>query len=658
MPSKGFLRSLPQLAAFLLAACQLGGGGTEIPNELTGSVYLTGGQPAADAEVILYPVSYTPGNPDSAASLKTTHTDGSGRFSFSNVANGEYNILSRLASPLEKTAASANVPESPAIQSIAYNLLAFSDSTLISGAAQELPPDTLRAPGSLVGKVQLQPQDDPRSSIVQLLGTDYYTNVDSAGNFTLDNLPQGTYRLQVTTFLTNYVPLFKEITILSGKADSLPQPLAPFYSGIPVVTGLTAQARADGTVLLHWNRTNYSQFRTYLIFRDTAGTLFPGTSNPSGTSDTAFVDTVYKNVRYPFGDTSSHTYEYRVRVEDQAGDPGAVLNEVTVTVHPPMVTSGRWHLAAAQAPFPARSFPNALVFNNALWVIGGKSGNTVLQDAWSSQDGMTWKKAFDSLPIPPSQTPLAAAVFQGKLWVMGVRNNHNFLWNSPDGTSWARVSDSISFPNLTNATGLFHSYASLLVFQNQLWVVGGVTQMVNGMSNALFMSHYSSDGVNWNAAKYPDSLSSSINFAASIDSSFLNTAGFGGKIWMAGGVYDFPEFSTSVWNSADGQNWSEAVQNAAFLPRYDHAVTVHNGSLWVTGGYVASTSTDYTINVIETALSSEVWSSADGLSWTQIDTRAPFSPRAHHAAVSFQNRLWILGGDNGQAGLNDIWYFE
>jgi len=668
--AKKFFSRLPILAAALICACQLGSdGGTEIPNEVTGSLYMPNGQPAVNAEVILYPVNYVPGNLDSAGIPVIVSTDDSGKFFLPKVASGEYNILSQITMSFGKTAKLSKASQASgasALQNASFVLLAFSDSLFISGAPQELPPDTLRAPGSLTGKVELQLQDDPRAAVVQVLGTDYYTNVDSTGNFTLNNLPQGTYELQVTPYLPNYIPLFQDVTIVSGKADTLPLPLVPFYSGIPVVTGLTAQARTDGTVLLHWNRMSYSPLQSYLIFRDTAGTLVPGSFLLGGTSDTSFVDTVYKNFRYPFGDTSTHTFEYRVRIQNPSNNLGPLWNPVTVTVTPPMVSSGRWHLAQAQAPFQARSSANAVVFQNALWVIGGQSGDSILQDAWSSADGVTWSKMTDSLPIPTSVIPLSAVVFQNKLWIMGMNNYANFLWNSADGVHWSSVTDTESFSPLL--------WPVLLHFQNQLWVAGGFSlfsflpgpfSTTNLAINPIQLALSSLDGVNWNGVKY-SSLDSTSLPSVGTDSGTAGVVCFKNKMWVVGGKSPFnvvgaplnSAVSEAVQNSLDGHSWSTVITDTAFLPRFDHSLAVHDSELWVIGGYVTRTFTYYSLEVVQTALVNDVWNSADGLTWNVVDTRAPFSARIHPATVSFQGRLWVIGGENAQGPLGDIWYFE
>ena len=60
---------------------------------------------------------------------------------------------------------------------------------------------------------------------------------------------------------------------------------------------------------------------------------------------------------------------------------------------------------------------------------------------------------------------------------------------------------------------------------------------------------------------------------------------------------------SDVWSSADGLNWSQETANAAFLRQADHQALVFNDKLWViaTG--------EYRLNI------NGVWSSDDGIDW-------------------------------------------
>lgn len=50
----------------------------------------------------------------------------------------------------------------------------------------------------------------------------------------------------------------------------------------------------------------------------------------------------------------------------------------------------------------------------------------------------------------------------------------------------------------------------------------------------------------------------------------------------------------------------------------------------------------------------DVWSSSDGIIWTQATAAAAFSARYLHSSVVFDNKMWVIGGDGG-GRKNDVW---
>ena len=62
--------------------------------------------------------------------------------------------------------------------------------------------------------------------------------------------------------------------------------------------------------------------------------------------------------------------------------------------------------------------------------------------------------------------------------------------------------------------------------------------------------------------------------------------------------------------------------------------------MWILGG-----TEDYYFGD-DTSLKNDVWSSADGKEWKQETANAPWSPRAYHAAVVHDGKIWVLGGGN------------
>lgn len=180
---------------------------------------------------------------------------------------------------------------------------------------------------------------------------------------------------------------------------------------------------------------------------------------------------------------------------------------------------------------------------------------------------------------------------------------------------------------------------------------------------------------------------------------------FNGQLWMFGGMmYADDTFRNDVWRSVDGSHWEEAG-NAAWSPRGSQTVVVFRNKLWLFGGanhvdegkgtdaflrdiWTSDDGVTWTqvtdaalwpasdyprVVVFQDALyllggqgHSELWRSPDGEHWTQLAAAAPWMTRYDHGALAFDGRLWVFGGEpaprqvrvRGQAihSLNDVWY--
>ncbi len=139
---------------------------------------------------------------------------------------------------------------------------------------------------------------------------------------------------------------------------------------------------------------------------------------------------------------------------------------------------------------------------------------------------------------------------------------------------------------------------------------------------------------------------------------------FNGNMWVVGGANgsgSVTNYYGDVWKSGDGKNWSETSSNAPFGGRYgSQVVNFVNGGvtqLYLIGGNQGGT------------LKNDVWTSPDGANWTQILANNPaitvntvgasqFCPRQDFNAVVFNNLIWVFAGTNGttgSVGLNDVW---
>ena len=102
---------------------------------------------------------------------------------------------------------------------------------------------------------------------------------------------------------------------------------------------------------------------------------------------------------------------------------------------------------------------------------------------------------------------------------------------------------------------------------------------------------------------------------------------------------------------SDSSTWVQLTNNANWTGRSEHASAVFNDKLWVLGGYDGND-----------GYKSDVWHSEDGVTWELATEDAGWSPRRSHASVVFEDKLWVIGGydgdDNWDANpwLNDVWY--
>jgi sulfatase modifying factor 1 len=306
--------------AAILAGCILAGKeeppqGSEIENELGARIFLADGSPAAGATIRVYPVDHRPvAAPKGSARQSlvfTTRTDSQGRYQLDSLPRGEYNILSERDGEV-----------------------AFQDSVFVAGRKADVLPDTLRAPGVLVGRVRMQAIDDPRSVIVQVLGTNTWSNVDDSGVFALRGLGHGAYRLRFESDLDGYTPTFADASVRSGRTDTLRPDLVMTFTGIPVVEGLAAAYDTScGCASLHWNRARYSSFGEYMILRKRAGEV----ASPMAIDrsvDTAYTDTVYRaGSLSAFADRQD--LEYRVAIVNKADFVGRTNGSILVRAASP-----------------------------------------------------------------------------------------------------------------------------------------------------------------------------------------------------------------------------------------------------------------------------------------------------------------------------------
>jgi hypothetical protein len=127
-----------------------------------------------------------------------------------------------------------------------------------------------------------------------------------------------------------------------------------------------------------------------------------------------------------------------------------------------------WKLESNQLNWPGRSVYNRIVVhNNSLYLFGGDHYQIkTFNDVWKSEDGVNWDKISHHSPWKQAQFS-DVIVYDQKFWIVGGSygfNNINEIWYSKDAISWSKL-DNKFFPS--------RHASSLVVFQNKLFIIAG-----------------------------------------------------------------------------------------------------------------------------------------------------------------------------------------
>jgi hypothetical protein len=294
------------LAAALLPGCALlncmnpNSGGTETGDaKVSGVLYNSGGSRSAGAKVACIPRHYNP-NGGSRTGIDSTVTDDTGSYRFKTMPADTYNIFAQSDSGL-----------------------VYIESVVVKPDSQRrIPPDTLKAPGSIRGRIELEPGDDARNVFIIFLGTYVFRMADdSVGNFAISDLAKGRYRVRILANLPNYRVMDTAFTITAGRDSVLPQPIRLEYTGIPVPQGLRiVYDTLKQIVTLIWNKpTTGRPIQGYNIYRkhqDSSLVILK-----SDWSDTTYNDST---------GIQDITYEYRVAAVDTNTTEGTRSAAVSV----------------------------------------------------------------------------------------------------------------------------------------------------------------------------------------------------------------------------------------------------------------------------------------------------------------------------------------
>ena len=100
-----------------------------------------------------------------------------------------------------------------------------------------------------------------------------------------------------------------------------------------------------------------------------------------------------------------------------------------------------WVQSTAQSVTPAREFAGFTAYQNKLWILGGKdSSGQILNDIWSSVDGINWTRELEHALFPEvSEQKLVE--LDDRLFMIGGESKGaplSYIWSTIDGVNWVK----------------------------------------------------------------------------------------------------------------------------------------------------------------------------------------------------------------------------
>ncbi|MDA0748796.1 MAG: hypothetical protein O2954_19945 [bacterium] len=100
--------------------------------------------------------------------------------------------------------------------------------------------------------------------------------------------------------------------------------------------------------------------------------------------------------------------------------------------------------------------------------------------------------------------------------------------------------------------------------------------------------------------------------------------------------------------------WVCITEKAAFAGRDGAGALTFRDKMWLLGGWNPKDKVNF-----PDVCNSEVWSSSDGETWVEVNERAPWEGRHTAGYAVHDDKMWIVGGDGNQGRYqNDVWFSE
>lgn len=211
----------------------------------------------------------------------------------------------------------------------------------------------------------------------------------------------------------------------------------------------------------------------------------------------------------------------------------------------------QWKLETEAAAWSPRMGAGLVVHNDRMFLLGGVEkyyfgdGSDLKNDVWSSADGVTWEQVTEAAPWSP-RAYIAPLVLNGRIYVFGGGNYlpdsafHHDVWSSPDGKQWTLETEAAPWE-----ARIWYGSA---VYRDHLWIMGGwsnATSEPPRHGGNFGDTWYSRDGKTWKEFK------TDVVWSQRHEQS---TYVFQDKLWVVGGMT--PPLNNEVWSLELPEDWN------------------------------------------------------------------------------------------------------
>lgn len=286
-----------------------------------------------------------------------------------------------------------------------------------------------------------------------------------------------------------------------------------------------------------------------------------------------------------------------------------------------------------------------------------------MNDVWSTADGINWKQESTDIATGEKWEPMVVNtgkevyVFGGK-YKKDSSSNDNTIYKSTNMIDWSYVGE---LPDLSR-----YYDKSVVYFKNKFWLIAS-EEGKNGVWS-------SADGVTWTqelsttpwdgAGRHRIS-----NSKGNYDSNSLGAYVLGGKIWYM--VFHNQTNATNpqitMYSTSDGKTWKNEGLLVDNIKNYGNANSlnigtntnptpvIHNGKVWIMTTMFGS-NTPIVLNSSNGKTWNLLLGSEDRSNYAGGLMNTDFAPGYYSSDVSFNGKLWKIGGLNYTSGNDNAVY--